>query len=506
MLFKSDGERSFTRAIARISYANPFLPERIDSEREALGEDFVERGGVWHAEESQVGNPNVARINERVEKMAERLRTRLASGARPNKKEAGLYQELIVYLLYNRYEGEFYQFIQKEPREGKRLHFFAKLRSDLAYFMEDLEKGGNREAGDRSYPPAHLFALFFQVRRAFHHIFDRIIGSSMPMARLRAAIWQSIFTHDLGRYRRSLFMHMGDIATLITGPSGTGKELVAAAIGLARYIPFDPEKQCFARAAETTFLPLNLSALSPTLIESELFGHQRGAFTGALSDREGWLAICPAMGSVFLDEIGEVATAIQVKLLRVLQNRTFQRLGDAKDIRFRGKIIAATNQDLGREMEAGRFRKDFYYRLCSDLVTTPSLGEQLKDQPEDLGRLILFIAKKVAGEEEAGALTGEVMEFVDRRLGEDYPWPGNVRELEQCVRNIMIRGEYQPRRHRSKREEFPAHLLASSFTADELLQYYCTLIYTETGSYQETARRLNLDRRTVKSKIETRAG
>jgi transcriptional regulator with GAF, ATPase, and Fis domain len=102
------------------------------------------------------------------------------------------------------------------------------------------------------------------------------------------------------------------------------------------------------------------------LIESELFGHRRGAFTGALADRAGWMEVCPPAGAVFLDEIGEVDSSIQVKLLRVLQSRAFQPLGGTDTRRFEGKIIAATNRDLPVEIRAGRFREDFYYRLCSD--------------------------------------------------------------------------------------------------------------------------------------------
>src|SRR5206468_3997297 len=194
------------------------------------------------------------------------------------------------------------------------------------------------------YQTAHLFALYFQIRRAFHHIFTNIVGSSMPAARLRAMIWQSIFTHDIGRYRRILYDRMGDLTTLITGPSGTGKELVARAIALSRYIPFDARAMTFAEDFAAGFFALNVSALSPTLVESELFGHRRGAFTGAEADRAGWLETCPRYGSVFLDEVGDVDPLIQVKLLRVLQAREFQRLGDTRPRRFHGKIIAATNR------------------------------------------------------------------------------------------------------------------------------------------------------------------
>ncbi len=213
------------------------------------------------------------------------------------------------------------------------------------------------------YDPAHIFAGFFQIRRAFHHIFDYIVGQSLPTARLRAAVWQSIFTHDLRRYRRSLYLRMSDISTLISGPSGTGKELVARAVGLSRYVPFDEKKQCFTDDFLGSFHAVNLSALSPTLIESDLFGHAKGSFTGATADRAGWLEQCQPLGTVFMDEIGELELAIQVKLLRVVESRSFSRVGETQTRRFEGKIIAATNRDLAEEIHAGRFRKDLIIGL-----------------------------------------------------------------------------------------------------------------------------------------------
>ncbi len=246
------------------------------------------------------------------------------------------------------------------------------------------------------------------------------------------------------------------------------------------------------------------TALSPTLIESELFGHRRGAFTGALQDRAGWLETCEPFGTVFLDEIGDVDPAIQVKLLRVLQARTLQRLGDTKPLRFRGKIMAATNRDLAHEIQAGRFREDFYYRLCSDIIATPSLADQLRESPEELPNLILFLARRLVGDEEAPALADEVQAWIEKHLGATYPWPGNVRELEQCVRNVLIRGEYRPPAARDGHpaEQLAAALRSGALTADQLVARYCALVYAETRSYQETARRLGLDRRTVKSKVD----
>src|SRR5690606_21990384 len=158
-----------------------------------------------------------------------------------------------------------------------------------------------------------------------------IAGANLPAARLRASIWQSVFTHDVRRYIRLMYQRMGDFTTLICGTSGTGKEIIASAIGLSRYIPFYPKARRFDDRLTESFHPLNLSALSPTLIESELFGHRKGSFTGAVEDRAGWMETCPRLGTIYLDEIGEVDASIQVKLLRVIQTRVFNRIGETRE-------------------------------------------------------------------------------------------------------------------------------------------------------------------------------
>ena len=500
MAFLTSSERAFAGAVSRVVYANPFLPERTEGERAALGADWSPTGPLWHARADLDTNPNLAKLAARVESLAGTLRQRLRRGAPPDAAERALYEDLVVYLLFDRYQADLYAVIETPETATRRVDCYDRFARDLEHY---LPEGADAFPLRREGP--HLFACFFQVRRAFHYTFRDILGGSLPAARLRAAVWQSIFTHDVRRYRRALYRRMDDIATLISGPSGTGKELVARAIGFSRYIPFEPGPRRFTQDFTAGVHALNLSALSPTLIESELFGHRRGAFTGALEDRPGWLETCPPRGSVFLDEIGEVDVAIQVKLLRVLQTRTFQRLGETRDRTFHGKLVAATNRDLASEMRTGRFRPDLYYRLCSDLILTPSLREQLRDAPGELRTLLRALAARIAGDEEADAVAGETERWIADHLGPEYPWPGNVRELEQCVRNVLVRGEYRPPDPLAPgdaRETLARALLAGGLTADELLRRYCTLVYARTGNYVETARRLGLDRRTVRERID----
>jgi transcriptional regulator with AAA-type ATPase domain len=531
-------DRPFAEAVRRINATNPFLPERIARERDALGEGFVGEGAAWNTlPPSETSHPNHMRLTERMEAVIERTRDAWPRDGRVAREEATAYGELAGLWLYHTYMQRFDRVIRaSEAAHGKaaepgaagmagkagtadagakpvRVEFFQAFRADVERL---LALPGLRLL--EGQPVEHLFACAFQIRRAFHHIFRSLAGGSAPMARLRAAIWQSIFTHDLPRYRRTLYARIGDFATLVTGQSGTGKELVARAIALSRYLPYDVRRGGFTDDFSTAFFPLNLAALSPTLIESELFGHRRGAFTGALADRAGWMEVCSATGSVFLDEIGEVETGIQVKLLRVLQSRTFQRLGDTETRRFSGKIIAATNRDLSAEIRAGRFREDFYYRLCSDVVRTPSLREQLDASGTELPLLTGYVARRLLGEEEGEKFGREAVAWIEKNLGPHYGWPGNFRELEQCMRNLLVRGEYRPAlpaegapwsgagqgREAGGRGEadWNALLGPGKLTAEEVLRRYTRHVHAQAITVEETARRLDQDRRTVKARLE----
>jgi transcriptional regulator with AAA-type ATPase domain len=485
-------EKALATDLAALVYANPFLEERITHERRILGDTHAHAQPYWSLQPDAKREATITAIAARCDALVETLRDRLRSGARPSRDEQHLYDDVVIYFLYERYREAILGLIER-GEAAARVDFYPRFRADVIAYL-----GERTDAG-------HLFACFYQVRRAFHQVYRNIVGRTRPIAALRAAVWQSIFTHDVRRYRRSLWLRMGDIPALITGPTGTGKELVARAIAYSRYIPFDERRERFTGPAQPVFVAVNIAALSPTLIESELFGHRKGAFTGAAADREGFLESCGALGSVFLDEIGEVEASIQVKLLRVLQSRTLQRLGDTTPRAFEGKLIAATNRDLGEEIRKGRFREDFYYRLCADTITTPSLREQLAGGSDELQHLVRFICTRVAGEEEAESLTDEVMDAIDVSPGRGYDWPGNFRELEQCVRSVMLRGGYQPkqsRAHADARQRIAHNIVAGQFNADDLLRHYCTLLYATSRNYSTVAETLRLDRRTVRAKVD----
>ena len=211
-----------------------------------------------------------------------------------------------------------------------------------------------------------------------------------------------------------------DSTVLISGESGTGKELVARAIHRN------------STRAEKSFIAINCAALTETLLESELFGHEKGAFTGAVAQKRGKLEIADG-GTVFLDEIGEMAPLLQAKMLRVLQEREFERVGGTKTIRLDIRVLAATNRDLKEMSRNGTFRQDLYYRLNVVSIRTPSLRERREDIP----LLASYFAAKYAER-----LKRKVSGIAPKahRLLASYDWPGNVRELENAIERAVVMG------------------------------------------------------------------
>ncbi len=209
---------------------------------------------------------------------------------------------------------------------------------------------------------------------------------------------------------------------LIRGESGTGKELVARAL----------HEQ--SDRASGPFVPISCAALSETLLESELFGHEKNAFTGAAAERKGRFELAHG-GTLFLDEIGDVSGAVQVKLLRVLQQREFERVGGTKTIKVDVRVVAATNADLEQQMKDGKFREDLYYRLQVIPITMP----RLKERQEDIPLLAQLFLQKF--NEENGTAVAKFSPEAMMHL-QGYAWPGNVRELENVVHRCVVMADH----------------------------------------------------------------
>ncbi|HQR39343.1 MAG TPA: sigma-54 dependent transcriptional regulator [Blastocatellia bacterium] len=274
---------------------------------------------------------------------------------------------------------------------------------------------------------------------------------------------------------------------LITGESGTGKELVARAI------------HNHSPRADRPFVPVNCGALTETLLESELFGHQRGSFTGATADKKGLFEEADT-GTIFLDEIGETSPALQVKLLRVLQEGEIRRVGGSSAIRVDVRVIAATNRTLEDEVKRGTFREDLFYRLSVVTLRVPRLRERVEDIP----LLVAHFLKR------ACATTGRDAMLSDdaMRMLTHYSWPGNVRELENTIEHLVlysrdarITSDDLPAKFREAVPEIrtgPVDLFVDLPTLDELERRYIIHVLDAVGGNRTRAAEvLGVDRRTL---------
>ncbi len=280
------------------------------------------------------------------------------------------------------------------------------------------------------------------LREEIGHEFSEIIGQSTAM--------QTVFSHIKK-------VAPANSPVLILGDSGTGKELVARAIHF------------HSNRKDRPFIKVNCAALAQGVLESELFGHEKGSFSGAIRQKPGRFEIA-AQGSIFLDEIGEIPADVQVKLLRVLQEKEFERVGGTETLKMNARIITATNQDLTVLIKSGKFREDLFYRLNVVPITLPSL----KDRKEDIPLLVGHFIEKYNIE------TGrQVREILPEALSalKNYEWPGNIRELENVIERAIVM---------SNKPQIRLEDLPDSLTVDEMRPLESTSVpVNEPGSLFE---------------------
>jgi len=348
------------------------------------------------------------------------------------------------------------------------------------YLTKPLDFDELRLTISRSMDHTRLREENRRLRESLGTHFDRhnIIGRSPAMAKLLETVAQ---------------IAPSEATVLITGDSGTGKEMIAGAIHFN-----SPRK-------EAPFVKINCAAITETLLESELFGHEKGSFTGAHRKKEGRFYHAHG-GSIFLDEISEMSMAMQVKLLRVLQERDITRVGGEDVIKVDVRVIAATNRDLLEEMEKGRFREDLYYRLNVVTLKMPPLRERREDIPLLAQHFLRMFSEK--NRKQIKGLTPQAMDLLLK-----YDWPGNVRELMNAVERAVVlsRSEYLDE------EEFPLILgdsyldrkivpkdsIPSGIPLEEMEK--ATILNTlesTKGNKSEAARRLGITRKTLHKKLK----
>jgi DNA-binding NtrC family response regulator len=406
-----------------------------------------------------------------------------------------LVENAICFDAFHAYLGQLDALIERQEQAGDQ-PVRAPFAADLLHHL--VSRGLVEDRARR------ILELFYQMRRAYYFIARGLVGESESMRKLRAALWEAVFTHDILGYERYLWNRMEDFSTILVGETGTGKGAAAAAIGRAGFIAFDEKKGAFARSFRSSIVAINLNELAENLFESEIFGHRKGAFTGAIDNHEGVLARCPEHGTVFFDEIGEATLPVQVKLLRVLQDREFTPVGSREPQRFTGRILAATHRSLAELRERGAMRDDFYYRLCSNVIEVPPLRTRIAESARELPMLVEHLCGRIAGPQ-AQRLAPELTAEIERGLGKGHTFPGNVRELEQTVRRILLTGRctLADARSTSATDPLDDALRRSAIDADALVQRYCAALYQRTPSYVEVARITGLDRRTVKKHIDS---
>ena len=362
--------------------------------------------------------------------------------------------------------------------------------------VETAVKGLKQGAYDYLTKPLDFDELKFAIERAMEHTrlkeenrhlreslasqFNRqnLIGRSPAMARLMETIAQ---------------VAPSEATVLITGESGTGKEMIAGAIHFNSLRKDGP------------FVKINCAAITETLLESELFGHEKGAFTGADRRKEGKFRQAEG-GTLFLDEVSEMSPGMQVKLLRVLQEREITRVGGDEVIKVDVRVIAATNKDLIKEMDAGHFRDDLYYRLNVVTINVPPLRERREDIP-----LIAQHFLKMFAERNHKSIKGFTPQVMDRLL--KYNWPGNVRELMNAVERgvVLSRSDYLNegelvlalRDHELPEEASSWKALKEDMPLEEVeKEAIMKTMEMAGGNKSEAARRLGITRRTLHIKLK----
>ena len=478
-------QHDFFKQISTLAFVNPFSEQREQADCQLLN---IKPGSLDIYQRNDKIQSLLFDQLQKLQPLDEFQITNYRDTNREMMKFAWLFYQ------FHEFQTPFNQFIENQTLAGDTPIELPFARSIIQCF----QRASFTETETEKY-----IALFYQLYRGFHFINSSITGDCRSIIELRMHLWNNIFTFNPHWYLDYLYGKMEDFSTLLLGATGTGKSLAAHAIGCSGFIPFDLDKRRFKESFTRSFQSINLSQYPSSLLESELFGHKKGSFTGAIEHHQGLFARCSAHGAVFIDEIGDIDMPTQVKLLNVIQDRVFTPVGSHEKLRFSGRVISATNRDIKQLRKEGTFRNDLYYRLCSDVIEVPSLHQRLQENQQELGNLITDLLKRVIDNLDH-RLASRIEKQIRTNIPEHYAWPGNVRELEQCIRRICLTGSYSITEESGLTTRHTGFSLPenhSESTAQHLMQRYCRFLYDRYGSYEAVARITHLDRRTVKKYI-----
>lgn len=515
----SDADAVLLQDGAALVTTNPFEERWLILQKRILGRAYQDLGRVL-AMRGDPRIPNLGRLIEALRPVHARLRRRLRAGAAVAPEARDAYVAVGLLFLYAGFEAELLDVARTGIAAGDLLtRFHANHAAMFTLPGAPLDAPA----------PRVMLEVCYQARRAFEAVHTGLRGVSPEAGKLRARVWNARFPGgDLLRYARGGQARQDGVHTLILGDTGTGKELVARALAYSRHLPYSEAHRAFTVRPTEGFHVVNTSGLAANLVDSLLFGHVKGAFTGADRDAPGVLAKCAPGQVLFLDEFGDLAPEVQIKLLRVVEERKYTPVGATEERALGGSLLFAAQPALFR----GRgFRQDMRHRLHEHVIRLPSLRARLDSDPAELPFLVRLFATKVAGAADAERLTGEVLRIVETKL-QGYRWAGNVRELRGCVSNVYEQREYEPPSGYeppsagapagapstklapssrpaalvAKAPESGADLaravLEGTISMADLKQRYIAHTHAQTGSYTETAKRLGIDWRTVRSAVE----
>jgi DNA-binding NtrC family response regulator len=500
-------------------WTNPFEPTFSALQAFALGMVRHDGGAVEEREPAEQLAPDAGKLFDEMADAADAIR----GGLEVDDDDAEVQQGVAIFALFTRYGRELQGVIDDK---GVDAPFYGRFAEDHARVLGH---------GRTTAPAAPLlFELFYQARRAFHFISTRFRGPAPCVAAVRAALWKANLGGDVRAYAGGGYQRMDATPVLITGETGTGKESAAQCVGWSRFVPFDARVRRFALPYDADFHARSVVEAAGGLVESALFGHKKGSFTGAAGDAIGCLAQPREHGTLFLDEIGELPKHVQAKLLRPLESREYVPVGETKPHRILGRLVFATHRDLLAMCRAGAFRPDLYERINAVVVRLPPFRQILAEAPESLAVYVAgMVAEKVAPEGRAH-WTARVVRSIEEQSPR-YAWRRNLRELRNYTHRFVLSGGDTPPPgeavHGGPAEAAPAARAEEArapsravggddeappsseilgrvgkegwLSPDELLRAYVTRVYFLTAeNLAETARRLGTDWRRVRKLVD----